>query len=399
LKTRIPKERHFNRIEIVQERLKEKGAENAIFFNAQSIFYLSGFFCVMTERPVALVIPNKGDLGVIVPKLEEDSVKKHNPWIKDVHAYFDYPGEKHPMKHIVDFLKERNLDQSLGADMFSAPGRSGYVGPALTDLLDRKIVDIKDIVPSMRVIKDEDEIELIRTNGLWGNLAHSILQRNTILGRYDFEVSHLTEIETTKIMLDALGPDFEQQSRSGLVGAKLSGVGPGSAFPHAIGGPWKVNIGDGIVTYAETYVGGGFKGYICELERTMFMGPPTEKQQKFFEIMVKAQDVAFETYSPGVKCSEVDKAVMTVFKDENVLEFARHHTGHNSGGLEVHEAPYIDVGEDIVMQPNMVFSCEPGLYVPGLGGFRHSDCVRITEDGAEIMTYYPRDINSLTIIP
>ena len=175
LKKYISKERHFKRIETVQEQLEEKGAKNAIFFNAQSIFYLSGFFCVMTERPVALVIPNKGDLGLIIPKLELDSVRTHCPWIKDVHAYFDYPGEKHPMKHITDFLKERNLDQSLAADMLSSPGRSGYEGPSLTDLLDHKIVDIKDIVPSMRVIKDEDEIELIRVNGLWGNLAHSIL--------------------------------------------------------------------------------------------------------------------------------------------------------------------------------------------------------------------------------
>ena len=158
-------------------------------------------------------------------------------------------------------------------------------------------------------------------------------------------------------------------------------------------------MGDSIVTYAETYVGGGAYGYICELERTMFMGPPTDKQRKFFEIMIKAQDVALTKYGPGVKCSEVDKSVMKVYQEEGVLEFARHHAGHNSGGLEVHEAPFIDVGCHEVMQPNMVFSCEPGLYVPGLGGFRHSDCVRITEDGVEIMTRYPRDIDSLTIIP
>ena len=67
LKKYITKERHFKRIETVQEQLEEKGAKNAIFFNAQSIFYLSGFFCVMTERPGALVIPNKGDLGLIIP--------------------------------------------------------------------------------------------------------------------------------------------------------------------------------------------------------------------------------------------------------------------------------------------------------------------------------------------
>jgi Xaa-Pro aminopeptidase len=158
-------------------------------------------------------------------------------------------------------------------------------------------------------------------------------------------------------------------------------------------------MGDGLVTFAESYVGGGAIGYICELERTMFMGPPSDKQRYFMEIFNKAQEVAFDTFGPGIKCSEVDKAVMNVYKEEGVLEYTRNHTGHNSGGLDEHEAPYVDVGCDVVMQPNMVFSCEPGLYVPGLGGFRHSDCIRITEDGAEIMTYYPRDIESLTIYP
>jgi Xaa-Pro aminopeptidase len=74
----------------------------------------------------------------------------------------------------------------------------------------------------------------------------------------------------------------------------------------------------------------------------------------------------------------------------------RHHTGHGIG-LEGHEPPWLDVGDDTVMEPGMVFSCEPGIYEPGFAGFRHSDTVVITEGGVERMTYYPRDLESLII--
>ena len=77
-------------------------------------------------------------------------------------------------------------------------------------------------------------------------------------------------------------------------------------------------------------------------------------------------------------------------------KYVLHHTGHGLG-LEGHEPPWLDIGDQTVLKPGMVFSCEPGIYIPGFAGFRHSDTVLITEDGAEIITYYPRDIESLTI--
>ena len=75
----------------------------------------------------------------------------------------------------------------------------------------------------------------------------------------------------------------------------------------------------------------------------------------------------------------------------------RHHTGHGIG-LEGHEAPFIDKGDPTVVAENMVFSVEPGLYIPGLAGFRHSDTVVITPNGCERLTYYPRDLESMTVL-
>ncbi|MGH7910399.1 MAG: M24 family metallopeptidase, partial [Candidatus Dormibacteraceae bacterium] len=97
---------------------------------------------------------------------------------------------------------------------------------------------------------------------------------------------------------------------------------------------------------------------------------------------------------PRNTCADVDRAVRAYCAEQGVMEAWRHHVGHGLG-MEVHEAPFLDVGNDRVLEPGMVLSVEPGLYVPGLGGFRHSDTVAVTGDGIELMTKYPRDLASL----
>ncbi|NHJ41281.1 MAG: M24 family metallopeptidase [Asgard group archaeon] len=128
----------------------------------------------------------------------------------------------------------------------------------------------------------------------------------------------------------------------------------------------------------------------------MSMGEPTSKQEKYFNIMLKAQTAALDAFGPNVKNADVDQAARKVFKDEGVWEYVQHHTGH-AIGLEGHERPFLDIGSKIIMKPGMVFTVEPGIYLHGFAGFRHSDTVVITEDGSEMITYYPRDLESLII--
>ena len=94
--------------------------------------------------------------------------------------------------------------------------------------------------------------------------------------------------------------------------------------------------------------------------------------------------------------SQVDEAVIDFAKRNNVFELTRHHSGHGLG-FQIHEGPFLDSGDTTLLEPGMMFSCEPGLYELGLGGFRHSDSVLVTASGAEIITNYPRDLESLII--
>jgi len=128
----------------------------------------------------------------------------------------------------------------------------------------------------------------------------------------------------------------------------------------------------------------------------MVLGEPTEDQARFFAHMVAAQDVALDTIRPGARCAEVDEAVRAYYDEHDLMPYWRHHTGH-AIGLRYHEGPFLDTGDDTEIRPGMVFTVEPGLYVPELGGFRHSDTVVVTGDGVEQLTYYPRELEALTI--
>ncbi|NDJ54870.1 MAG: M24 family metallopeptidase, partial [Chloroflexi bacterium] len=137
-------------------------------------------------------------------------------------------------------------------------------------------------------------------------------------------------------------------------------------------------------------------GYHCELERTMVMGPPSDQVRRFFDHMVALQDIAMEYLQPGQLCSDVDTEVRNYYRKHNLMPHWKHHTGH-AIGMRYHEGPFLDTGDHTEIKAGMVFTIEPGLYVPNLGGFRHSDTVVVNEDGPEMMTYYPRDLTSLTL--
>jgi Xaa-Pro aminopeptidase len=128
----------------------------------------------------------------------------------------------------------------------------------------------------------------------------------------------------------------------------------------------------------------------------MVIGPSTDEMRRLFDHMVAAQQVAFGAFRPGATCADVDREVLGYFEDNDILGYWKQHTGH-AIGLRNHEAPFLDVGDHTPLEPGMVFTIEPGVYAADVGGFRHSDTVVVTPDGVEILTEYPRDLESLTI--
>jgi Xaa-Pro aminopeptidase len=391
---RIPQRRFDARLAQLRKLLSEKGLKHFIVFNPTHIYYLTGFLHLATERPFALLVQEHG-ISFFAPELERLHIQEEVPTASKVRTYFEYPDTIHPMKHLATFLKdELRISTDLGAEAPGSPGRWGYEGPKLEEVLGFGVKVLPDLITDMRLVKDEDELACIRESAKWANLAHQLLQDKTVAGACEAEVSMTASLEATMLMAKTLRLAHSPKGYPELTAeAGYRGqIGTYSAIPHAMNRFTVFHRGDTLVTGATANVA----GYYSELERTMFMGPPSAKQQKYFDIMVKAQDAALATLAPGKPCSVVDKATRAVFKEQAVSHLAQHHTGH-AIGLEPHEKPFLDQGMDVTMQPGMVFTVEPGIYDRAVGGFRHSDTVIITQDGIDHITTYPRDINALTL--
>jgi Xaa-Pro aminopeptidase len=194
-------------------------------------------------------------------------------------------------------------------------------------------------------------------------------------------------------MLDTLGERYDSRLRGGFPASCGFLSGPNTALPHGLTENRRLREGDVLITGATANVG----GYVSELERTMFLGEPGPEDRERFEAMLAAQTTAIEESGPGVACAHVDGAVHDTLADRGFVECAQHHTGHNIG-LEGHERGFIDRGSDEVMRPGHVYTIEPGIYVPGEAGYRHSDTILVTEEGTERLTYFPRSLDE-NVIP
>jgi Xaa-Pro aminopeptidase len=375
------------------DHVRAQGLSGAVLFDNYYILYFTGFAFIPTERPIAFVMNAQGRKAMFVPRLELEHAKSKTGFER-VDFYVEYPYDPHPAQALKKTLDDMGLRGKIGADHDGYPWILGYRGPSLTDLTGGAVAPVNAFVEDLMMIKSQAEIALIRESVKWGHLAHRLLQRYTCVGATETAVSLRASHEATLAMLDTLGPLYRSQSMfADGPGAGYRGqIGRNAAIPHALANNITFQAGDVLVTGA----GCPMWGYNSELERTMIIGQPSDEQRRMFEHMKKAQEIAFEALRPGAPCADVDRAVRRYYEGNDLMQFWKHHSGH-AIGLRYHEGPFLDAGDHTEIRPGMVFTVEPGLYAANLGGFRHSDTVLITEDGMEILTYYPRDLESLTI--
>jgi Xaa-Pro dipeptidase len=389
----ITQEEYRTRTGKLLEHLDSRGLSGVVLFDRDYILYYTGFSFIPTERPMAFVMNAKGVKVLFVPRLELEHASA-NSLVDRVDYYDEYPYEPHPMAVFKESLASLGIKGQYGADQDGYPWILGYRGPSLSELVGETPVLLAAYIEDCMMIKSPAELALIRESCKWGHLAHMLLQRYTRVGLTETEVTQRASMEANLVMLDTIGPLYRAQSpfSRGASAGYRGQIGRNAAIPHAMANNIVFQAGDVLVTGA----GAPMWGYNSELERTMIIGPASDDQKRFFDHMVNLQDIAFETIRPGLPCAEVDRAVRAYYDKHDLMANWRHHIGH-AIGIRYHEGPFLDLGDQTLIQPGMVFTVEPGLYTPLLGGFRQSDTVVVTKDGLDMMTYYPRDLESLTI--
>jgi Xaa-Pro aminopeptidase len=282
----------------------------------------------------------------------------------------------------------------LAADQDGYPGILGYDGPALSEVTGASVATLGAYIEGRLRIKSPAEVELIRQSARWCEYAHRLLQEYSTAGATEAEASLRAGQEATLAMLKELGSEYAGQlgSQDGATAGYRGQIGRRAAWAHAVAHNNTFQPGDMLVS--ETAA--PFWGYNAELERGMVVGEPTDEQRELHHHTVEAQVAAFEAFRTAGTCADVDNAVLAYLDDNGIRDLWRQHTGHGIG-LRNHEAPFLDEGDHTPLEPGMVFTIEPGVYKEGLGGFRHSDTVLVTGTGIELLTDYPRDLESLTL--
>jgi len=389
----ITENEYARRRDCVAAGLEAAGLDAICVFYPARVAYLTGFHHIPTERPIALVLSRQGQSALVVPAVEKEHAEASTS-VDRVNVYFEYPGAEHPMERVSAILAELNArPRRTGADHDGYVPYWGYRGPRLSDLTGHEPVDAELIVESLRRVKSADEIACIQLSCDWAVRAHHRMQAAIKTGRTEMECYTPPQSETLFEMVHEM-PGWRPRGADSAGLTAMFVAGRSTAMPHGFVQGHGIQAGDVLVSGA----GANIDGYLSELERTMIVGEPTPRQVRAFEAMLALQTRAIEVIAPGVPAGEVELATVRLADELGVSENLRHHVGH-SIGLEGHEAPFLDRGEEAVLEPGMVFTVEPGVYFKELGGFRHSDTVVVTDDGCRVMTVYPRELKDLIVKP
>jgi Xaa-Pro dipeptidase len=387
----ISAEEFRERRERLLEQVRDMGAAGYALFDPSYVNYFTGFWFLSNERPIVYVQSAAGDDTILVPGFEIERTRAEASFDR-IESYPEYPGLEHPMRTLAAVAAELGLRGRIAADQDGYPGILGYQGPRLSEVTGADVVSVGTRIEEMMARKSAAEIDLIRESGRWCAYAHSRLQEHTRAGVSEAEASLQAQQETTLAMLDAHGSRGLLGSGDGAKAGYRGQIGKRSAWAHAVAHNIRFQPGDVLVT--ET--GAPVWGYQAELERTMLIGPPTDRMRFLFDHMLASRQVALGAIVPGATCADVDAAVLRYFEQHDLQRYWRQHTGHGTG-LRNHEAPFLDVGDPTPLRPGMVFTIEPGLYDDQVGGFRHSDTVVVSDEGYELLTDYPSDLDSLSI--
>jgi Xaa-Pro dipeptidase len=383
---RLPPQWYQRKIKQVQAKMAERKLDALVLLNAHNVVYTTGYFHLPTERPLAALIPASGDPVLYIPDLESDQVKLW--WVKDYEAYFDYPGPVNRVRWIFERISVRGVGGTIGIEECT-PSRHEQMQLGAPKA---KLVNAGDILEQMRWVKDPDEIAVMRRSIYFADYTVQA-------GRAYIEANgSVTEDQILKATADAVA-DKMSKELTDVVGVGIEPpfgglvpFGKRSAFPHAVPSQDRLKKGDALILSFGAMVG----GYNVECERSFCVGPPSDYAKKLYDAMLAAHDTAAANMKEGMVAEEVDKLSLDQIRNAGYEQFLRHRTGHGIG-LEGHEAPWIADGDKTVLRVGMTFSCEPGVYDPSWGGFRHSDTVVVGTSRGEIMNKYPTRLNDMII--
>ena len=348
----------------IQTQLEVERLDGLLLLDTANVVYASGFVHSPSERPLGLYIPAAGPPALFIPLLEQENVAE--TWIGDIRTYFEYPGEEHPVLWMV---RECGASR-IGVDHV-APSLWRRIGDGIT---------ISPLVERMRWIKEPEEIALIAQAASYADYCLEVVRDHAAAiirdGGTELNILNVCLSATLDKMQREVGPQF------GRRGLKVTGTvhsGPRAALPHGEPIDRQPQSGEPLIAGIGAMIG----GYHAESGATFIVDHPIGDQMRCLQAAADCDAAAVATLRPGATCAEVNEAALDVLRAAGLGDAIRHRIGHGMG-LQGHEGPWLAPGDHTRLVPNMVFSSEPGIYRPGVDGYRTINTLIVTGEAASV---------------
>jgi Xaa-Pro aminopeptidase len=360
-----------SRISRARDLMRDEGLDMLFIGPSSDFQYFTGHPTRTSERLTALLIPYEGKPTIVVPRLEFPLVE----YLGDAYDYEVWEETESPIERVVGRVR------STGGEAIAINDQiwGGFLVQLQHELPNRSYHRGASVLKQLRSVKDPFELDLLkeasrRTDEAWETFVKNV----KVIGR--------TEEEVCEDLKGALADHGMPNVAFCIVAS-----GPNGASPHHHTADRRIEAGDPIVMD----FGGIHEGYFSDVTRTPVAGyVPEDDFTTAYNIVLEAQQAAFERVAPGVECQEIDRTARKVITDKGYGEYFIHRLGHGIG-MTGHEDPYLVEGNDELLQEGMVVSDEPGIYIPGKWGIRIEDTVAVTASGGERYNHVSRDITIL----
>ena len=366
----------MSKIEQLQTTLAEKNLDAAYISDPMTIGYLTGFYEDPIERVMALLIFPDAEPFLFTPALEVEAAKGAG-WTHPVYGYLDH---EDPYALIAKHVREQSPDPihwGIEQSHLTVQRLRGLKGQFPTAKFDTYLTPN---IEHMRLIKSADEIAKLDEAGKWADFMLEEGFKNLKLGRSEQEVAANLEFALKKHGI--MHTSFDT----------LVQAGAHAAEPHGATSQNPIENNELVLFDLGCIV----DGYCSDVSRTVAIGTLNEKQQDIYNVCLEAQLAAQEAAKPGITAEELDRVARDIITKAGYGKYFIHRLGHGLG-MSDHEFPSIMAGNQLVLEPGMCFSIEPGIYIPGVAGVRIEDCVHITEDGCEPFTHTSKELKTFKL--
>ena len=350
------------------------GLDGVALVPGANLYYFTGLQKFLSERPYVMFLPVEGTPRLLLPDFETRDAEERLTFEVEKCVYNDVQGYEHAFRQVC-----QDLDLSgwrLGVEYATMRvlerERIGELSPGTM------FVDASSLFAELRMCKDVREVEAMREAARINEQAFRKVAQSIQPGQTEKRIAAAYQIAAL------------EAGSEGLAFDPIVAAGPNGALPHVYPGDRPLRSGE----FVTLDCGVRYGGYCSDITRTYAVGSVGEVLESIYETVRQANAAARAFAYPGITAQAVDRAARQVISDAGYGEYFVHRTGHGLG-LEVHEPPYIVESNELVLRPGMVFTIEPGIYVPGLGGVRIEDNVVITETSCECLTTLPRELAAL----